>query len=772
LSTLHYNAGEREVHVSRGIRVALTAAAIALWALAGGPPASGQRAGGSYSGRGTGLDLMDVDLMFVGAHPDDDTGVLATFARYLLDEGFKGTVVTLTGGEGGGNATGRETGPALGLIRQEEERRSLALVGVEAPQFLGLEDFYFTLSAEEVQQRWGDRFVCDLVRRVRLGRPEVIVTMWPGPGTHGQHQMAARAATLAYEKAGDAAYCPEQATREFLEPFAPAKLYYYPNDPKGAGILRIPSDDVSPRAARRYADLRALGASHYRSQGFDQFSRLPAAEARPETFLLVRSRVPLSDPETHLLEGALLPAGRSPAGVRLEVEPAAYEVGLGADLAVGVRFGNGTPGEMRGVSLALDGGERLTVEPASSLRFEGVAPGEQVEARFTVRPSGTAEPNEPVRLLARYSAEANGAPVSGANAAWLEPVAAVQVAFRPTFDIAAYREFARSTRTEWVIPSLPTRLPLVVGRVGEVAATISSRSGQAASGELRLAAGKGVRLVAPAPFEVGAGGSTQAALKVEVAGEALPEGRHSARLPVTLEAAVAGATSRDTAEIYALPSLRIPRIAAPPAIDGDLADMQAFARGSIGPADLWWRRAPTDAADLSADFALAYDAGFLYVGLHVRDENVVCNIAPDDVKAQLRSDAIGITVDPSGASRDTSTTLQAAAFPCTTDGFGARGFRDADARPGLMEETAPGMRIASRRTADGYDVEAAIPWSVMPTQPKPGDEIGLNLVLYDGDQKDARVGANISETGLAWAAFEWGGKQALPYLWPRVVLSR
>jgi hypothetical protein len=35
-----------------------------------------------------------------------------------------------------------------------------------------------------------------------------------------------------------------------------------------------------------------------------------------------------------------------------------------------------------------------------------------------------------------------------------------------------------------------------------------------------------------------------------------------------------------------------------------------------------------------------------------------------------------------------------------------------------------------------------------------------------------RPGANISETGLAWAAFDWGGKQALPYLWPRVVLDR
>ena len=43
---------------------------------------------------------------------------------------------------------------------------------------------------------------------------------------------------------------------------------------------------------------------------------------------------------------------------------------------------------------------------------------------------------------------------------------------------------------------------------------------------------------------------------------------------------------------------------------------------------------------------------------------------------------------------------------------------------------------------------------------------------YDGDEADARVGANISQSGIAWAAFPWGGKQALPYVWPRVVLGR
>jgi LmbE family N-acetylglucosaminyl deacetylase len=197
---------------------------------------------GTSSGQ-SGLDLMDVDIMFVGAHPDDDTGILATFARYLLDEGFRGTVVTATGGDGGGNAIGVEAGTSLALIRKEEERRALALVGVDSPSFLALPDFYFTLSAEETERKWGTSFVCDVVRHVRLERPEVIVTMWPGPGTHGQHQMAARAATIAFEKASDPSFCSELTDREFLRPFTPLKLYYY--DRGGPTSVEIPTADYS-----------------------------------------------------------------------------------------------------------------------------------------------------------------------------------------------------------------------------------------------------------------------------------------------------------------------------------------------------------------------------------------------------------------------------------------------------------------------------------------------------------------------------------------------
>ncbi|MBX7187662.1 MAG: PIG-L family deacetylase [Vicinamibacteria bacterium] len=737
---------------------------VAAWGVARTAPVSAQ------SGTGTGVDLMDVDIMFIGAHPDDDTGVLATLARYLLDEGYKGTVITLTGGEGGGNAIGRESGPSLGLIRQEEERRSLNMVGVMAPQFIGLQDFYFTLSAEEVQKHWGDTWLCDVVRRVRLERPEVILTMWPGPGTHGEHQMAARAATIAYEKAGDPTYCGDQITREFLQPFSPGKLYYYPNDPKGAGIVSIPTGEMSRTAARTYADIRAIAASSYRSQGFDRGTRLPA-DARPEVFLLVRSRVPVSEPETHLLEGALRPAGTSPAGVRLEAVAASSDAAIGADTNVEVRFANQTAATMSKVRLGLRVPDGWTASAQGETAFAALEPGKAAAAKFTLRPGAGVAVGVQGKVQAEYEATWSGRAVSGRNPTWLRPVAPVQVAFRPTFDIAGYRDFAKETKTEWVIPSLPTRLPLVVGRTGKVKVSVSNRLAEAARGEVTLVSPSGI-VAKPAPVQAPGGGAVEATLDVEVGSAALPAGRHSARIPVTVKATTGTATSEDAAEVYVLPSLTAPRVAVAPKIDGDLSDMLSLAHGEIGPNDVWWRRPAKDAADLSADFYIGYDAKYLYLGAHVRDEMVVCNIAPDDVKAQLRSDAIGVTVDPSGGSRDTSTTLQAAAFPCTTAGFGARGFRDADARQGLMEETAPGMQVASKRTAEGYDIEFAIPWSAMPKQPAAGDEIGLNVVLYDGDEKDARVGANISETGLAWAAFEWGGKQALPYLWPRVVLGR
>ena len=722
----------------------------------------------------TGLDLVDVDLVFVGAHPDDDTGIMATFARYLLGEGFRATVITATGGEGGGNAIGPESGRALGLIRAEEERRALELVGVSSPQFLGLRDFYFTLSAEETARKWGDSYVCDIVRYVRLQRPEVIVTMWPGPGTHGQHQMAARAATIAFDKAADPNFCPELVTEEHLEPFQPLKLYYS-RGKRSSTTVSIDSHAYSPKANMSYADLKALAFSRYRSQGFDQLVKIPVEEARPETFTLVRSMVPVPDVETHLLEGVLLPAGASPPGVRLEIVPGSFEASIGVDVATVVTLVNGTAEPMERVKISLEPREAWSADSVGSNTFGILEPGGEAKATFRIQAQDGATIDRNTQIHAIYTGEQQGRSVAGRNRTWLRAVAPVQVRFQPTYDVAGYRQFARQTHTEWVIESLPTRLPLTIGRSNPISVNVINHSTDPAAGEMRLRldpSQKGIRARGKLSFEVAAQSSTSVPFELEVTSDVLPENRQSARFLLELESTSGVYRSSDMAEVYALPTLEIPRLRRKPIVDGDLSDMSGFARGAITPKDLWWRKEPKDQSAASASFRVGYNVENFYIGVDVRDDVVVCNIAPDDIRAQLRSDAVGITIDPSGKSRDTSSVIQAAAFPCTTEGFRARGFRDADADQGVMEKTAPGMKVASRKTARGYALEFSIPWSAMPEQPRPGDTMGMNVVVYDGDKKDARVGANISESGLAWAAFQWGGKQALPYLWPRVVLEK
>ncbi len=719
----------------------------------------------------TGLDLLDVDLMFIGAHPDDDTGILATFARYILDEGFSATVVTATGGDGGGNAIGPEAGRSLALIRKEEERRALALIGIDAPSFLGLPDFYFTLSAEETEKKWGASFVCDVVRHVRLQRPEVIVTMWPGPGTHGQHQMAARAATIAFDKASDPKFCPEHLADENLAPFQPQKLYY--GGRESPTLVDIPTDTFSRARSMRYAEIKALSAAQYRSQGFDRFARIPVEEARPERFMLVRSHVPVTEPETHLLGGSLVASGGSPPGIRLAIEPSSFEASVGIPHEVSVTFVNDTATPLRAVALDIHPAEGWTAEPVARV-VGALDPGEEATVQFQVTAGAQAAIDANTRLSVSYRAtspEGEGHGIGGSNFTWLSAKAPVRARFRPLFDVADYRAFARSTDTEWVIETLPARVPVVIGRSNTVAIEIDNRTARRRQGSLSFSDVSGVTVQGDLAFSVEAGETITVPVELVVDRSILPDGRQSALTPIEVRAVTEDSSSVDVADLYALPFIVARKLDAPPVIDGDLTDMEPYDGGEMTPADLWWRRPPDDPMDASASFHLAYDEEFFYAGVRVRDSAVVCNIAPDDVRAQLRSDAIGITIDPTGSSRDTSTVIQAAAFPCTTAGFTARGFRDADQNQGPMEVTAKGMEVASTRTDDGYTFEARIPWSATPTVPKPGDEIGVNVILYDGDEQDARAGANISESGLGWASFQWGGKQALPYLWPRVILE-
>ncbi|MFF3222997.1 sugar-binding protein [Nocardia suismassiliense] len=171
-------------------------------------------------------DPAHTDVLFIGAHPDDESSNLATFGRWRDEFGWTTGVVTVTRGEGGGNAVGLAEGPELGLIRETEERTANALAGIENIYYLDKPDFWYTLSAPLTARVWDEQdTLARLVRLVRLTTPHTIVVMDPRPfDQHGGHQLSARLGIEAFRLAGDRQAYPEQLTGEGLAVWRPTRL--------------------------------------------------------------------------------------------------------------------------------------------------------------------------------------------------------------------------------------------------------------------------------------------------------------------------------------------------------------------------------------------------------------------------------------------------------------------------------------------------------------------------------------------------------------------
>jgi LmbE family N-acetylglucosaminyl deacetylase len=184
-----------------------------------------------------------VDILVVVAHPDDEGAATPYLAR-AIDEGKRVAVVYGTRGSSGENQAGPEQATALGEIREIEARRATAVLGIDKVWFLGGKD---TASQDVLQSlaNWDHGMALEnLVRLVRLTRPEVILTFLPGTfigEDHGDHQAAGVLATEAFDLAGDPTIFPEQVSvplrrlepyLENLRPWQVKKIYYFPDADK------------------------------------------------------------------------------------------------------------------------------------------------------------------------------------------------------------------------------------------------------------------------------------------------------------------------------------------------------------------------------------------------------------------------------------------------------------------------------------------------------------------------------------------------------------
>ncbi|MFM7806244.1 MAG: PIG-L family deacetylase [Verrucomicrobiota bacterium] len=314
--------------------------------------------------------------------------------------------------------------------------------------------------------------------------------------------------------------------------------------------------------------------------------------------------------------------------------------------------------------------------------------------------------------------------------------------------VARFREFVRTHRIGHAVPTFQADLPVVAGRTTSLSLV---RNAALAREEVRLEVPPGWMARWARDRQGG---------RIDVTAPA------GAREDASLVATVAA--HRATVRLHPVPWLRVPRVAAPPwnSRDDDPAWM-ALPVTAIGP-ELSWQGQADDASDCSAGFRVAHDGRHLWVEVRVRDNRVVSNIEPDDIKGHWRSDSIELCLDPAAGAEHTLGCWKAGIFPFDRTGR-VRGARDADADPGPLERHSPGTRLLSWRTADGYAIRAAIPLAETGLKGRRGTLAGFNVLVYDGDQADARPGENINRTRLAWSPRP--GVQGRPEDWGRIELQ-
>jgi LmbE family N-acetylglucosaminyl deacetylase len=250
-----------------------------------------------------------VDILEVVGHPDDDIMFTAYVAKLIEQQHKRVAVVYTTRGNSGGNAAGPEQSKALADIREMEGRHSLASYGITNAWFLNGSDTPGGDVLKSLEQ-WGHgKALEEVVRLVRITRPEVIVTWMPNyvvGENHDDHQGAGVLATEAFDLAGNPLAFPEQVEMprnrlsisnygEGLRPWQPKKIYYVSDAThfdflKGNGP-EYPTSDVSPSRKIPYSRVAAEAWSHYKTQNDFTDAQLKEFTETPVRFIFGKSLV-------------------------------------------------------------------------------------------------------------------------------------------------------------------------------------------------------------------------------------------------------------------------------------------------------------------------------------------------------------------------------------------------------------------------------------------------------------------------------------------------
>ncbi|MEU4661519.1 sugar-binding protein [Micromonospora chalcea] len=734
---------------------------------------------------------VDLDIMFIGAHPDDEAGQLGMLGYWNEYHGMKAGVITTTRGEGGGNATGLEEGPELGILREAEERKAVGWAGVEHIYNLDALDFWYTASAPLTEEVWGHQETLSrIVRVLRTTKPEVILTMNPSAtqGNHGNHQKAAMLAVEAFYAAADPKAFPEQIKKEGLKPWRVSRIFqtggsgttgtngpacettFTPAEASNVIFGTWQGYESARHDGNRWNTVQTWARREYVSQGWGN-SSFPTTNPDAigcNRLTLIDTRTPYPDPNvgagTGALQGATLRApGGLPLGTEVHVRPRTWEAVGGQPIKVDtVLYAEKA---IPGAKVALDVPAGWSVSGNGNVGT--LTPGKEVVKTFTVTPPAQVEVGTRFKLEATLTSKKDG---SGVSSARVQGTAPVRGTLEPLEEIADFRAWTVRNKTQQLDALIESLLNIPSGGTRSVKVNLTNHGTRVESGSVKLNVPAGFSVAEQqVPYSgLRPGATTSVTFTVSNTDTSLPTANRApdnGAYRVQIETSYVGGSATEPGAFNLVPTTTIPKAATAPTVDGHGHDHEYT--GEVIDISTRWEGTAAPASDISGTAQLTHTDDALYAIFNITDDVLGTVLPPEDCKRPRRNDNIEFGIDPRGNSANTSTVFNMALFPATNDPANGNPpcfARERDNHQG-GPETAPGVEIASVVTSNpytGYRIEVKIPFSVLPDTIDPS-RMGLNILVNDSDTQDLS-----SQTRVGWST--WSGVRADPWRWGNALL--
>jgi N-acetylglucosamine malate deacetylase 1 len=188
---------------------------------------------------------MKIDIIAIGAHPDDIEIGMGGSAAKAAESGKKVQFVHLTKAELSSNGTVEE--------REEESKKACSRLGVLEPVALNYPDRGLLNKREEI--------IAELVQLIRTGRPDYLFAPY-FEDRHPDHAHCSSLVKEAFFSSGIKKY-------GFKEAWRPKNLYYYQINGLGNPDFAI---DITETAEKKFEALQCFKS---------QFEKIPEAASTP-----------------------------------------------------------------------------------------------------------------------------------------------------------------------------------------------------------------------------------------------------------------------------------------------------------------------------------------------------------------------------------------------------------------------------------------------------------------------------------------------------------